>query len=53
MCWVNFFDNLKKNNLVVTYYNLKRSGRDFSIGGLFQIAGLKVSDHSKELIAWS
>ena len=42
----------RKNNLVVTYYNLKRSGSDFSIGGFFQMAGLKVADHSKELIAW-
>lgn len=47
MCWVNFFDNLQKNNLVVTYYNLKRSGSDFLLGGFFQIAGLKVADDSK------
>ena len=42
----------RKNNLVVTYYNLKRSESDFSIGGFFKMAGLKVADHSKELIAW-
>ena len=42
----------RKNNLVVTYYNLERSESDFSIGGFFQMAGLKVADHSKELIAW-